>query len=81
MNSKVAQSPRTRTTTTTTIFKLIGPCEILSHGQKTSTRNWMKDNERKLDLLKVMKKSKRLHKGGFKNTNKILVWTKNGRCG
>ena len=25
---------RTRTTTTTTIFKLIGPCEILSHGQK-----------------------------------------------
>ena len=40
----------------TTIFKLIGPCEILSHGQKTSTRNWMKDNERKLDLLKVMKK-------------------------
>ena len=25
---------RTRTRTRTTIFKLIGPCEILSHGQK-----------------------------------------------
>ena len=33
MNStKVAR--RTPTTTTTTIFKLIGPCEIFSHGQK-----------------------------------------------
>ena len=32
MNYKVAQSP------TTTIFKLIGPCEILSHGQKLSNQ-------------------------------------------
>ena len=31
--TKVLRTPRA-TTTTTTIFKLVGPCEILSQGQK-----------------------------------------------